>query len=97
MPDRCEVCGHGKWIRHGEAAPACHTAGCPGNPETDSKEDPCLLVAIRDAIVAEACRYRGIDKPTTNGEYTRIEDIFRYAQVALKVIRKFDKDEADRG
>lgn len=97
MAERCEFCAFGKWIGPGDPPPArCHTRGCPGNPETESKEDPLLLVAIRDAVVAEACFYRGIPKPTTGGEYTRIVDIFRYAQAALKVIRKFDK-EADHG
>jgi len=77
------------------AEPArCRTPGCPGNPETASTEDPRLLVAIRDAVVAEACRWRGIDKPRACGEFTRIEDIFRYAQVALKVVREFDVEGA---
>jgi len=95
VAERCEFCASGKWIGPGDPAPArCHTRGCPGNPETDSEEDPLLLVAIRDAVVAEACAYQGIEKPRTDGEYTRIHDIFRYAQAALKAIRKF---EADRG
>jgi len=99
VAERCEFCEHGKWIRPGDPAPArCQTRGCPGNPETDSREDPQLLVAIRDAVVAEACFYQGIAKPRTDGEYTRIHDIFRYAQAALKAIRKFDnEDGVDRG
>ena len=98
MTERCEFCEQGKWIGSAEhVPPRCHTPGCPGNPETESQEDPRLLVAIRDAVVAEACRYQGIKKPATDGEYTRIRDIFRYAQAALKAIRKFEGEPRDLG
>lgn len=93
MADRCEFCSHGKWVGPSDQPPAhCHVRGCPGNPETDSPEDGRLLVRIRDAVVAEACFYRGIKEPKTGGEYTRIEDIFRYAQAALREVRKFDAE-----
>jgi hypothetical protein len=41
-------------------------------------------------VVAEACRWRGIPKPTGCGEFTRITDVWRYARVALAEVRKFD-------
>lgn len=64
--------------------------GLPGNRETKPVEDPRLLKAIHDAVVTEACRWRGIPKPTACGEFVRITDIWRYARVAAAEVRKFD-------
>jgi hypothetical protein len=87
----CEFCGCGT-VGWDPVKPrgCCNTFACPGNRETQTVEDPRLLKAIHDAVVAEACRWRGIPKPTGCGEFTRITDVWRYARVALAEVRKFD-------
>lgn len=91
---RCEFCGCGTRGWSGEDLGGCRTGDCPGNPETKAAEDPRLLKAIHDAVVAEACRWRGIPKPTACGEFVRITDVWRYARVAAAEVRKFDAAKA---
>jgi len=92
----CAFCGCGTtgYFNSEPSRGGCMTAGCPGNPETNSTEDPQLIKAIHAAVVAEACRWRGIDKPRTDGEYTRISDVWRYVNVVLAEVRKFDAAKA---
>jgi hypothetical protein len=96
MPtEYCAFCGGGT-VGWDPAKPrgGCATVDCPGNPEAKPIEDPRLLKAIHDAVVAEACRWRGIPKPTACGEFVRITDIWRYARVALAEVRKFEASPA---
>lgn len=86
----CAFCGCGTRGYKGEDLGGCQTGDCPGNRETKPLEDPRLLKAIHDAVVAEACRWRGIPKPRSCGEFVRITDIWRYARVAAAEVRKFD-------
>jgi hypothetical protein len=85
--DRCRYCGIGAY----PGGLLRHEAGCPANPDEEAPESPELLAAIHAAVVAEACRWRGIPEPRACGEFTRISDVWRYARVALKVVREFDE------
>ena len=75
----------------------CSTAECPGNYDTKLEEDPLLLKALRDELVAYAFTQRGLPVPnplpTAGAEKIYVSDVYRWIKVGLRAIRKFESDE----
>jgi hypothetical protein len=75
----------------------CSTSECPGNPATRVEEDPRLLKALRDELIAYSFTQRGLpvpnQLPTAGAEKIYVSEVFRWVKVGLRALRKFEADE----